>query len=96
MTEKLKTIKFRDHLRNFLKNKKFKAIYDTWGDAIRDEIKPRDTEISRLESELAETKRLLEIERLRSKTRGDSLMKATELIDLIKAKYTAQEAERGK
>ena len=44
----IRLLRFKDHLKESLKDPVSKAIFDTWGEAIRDEIKPRDKEIDQL------------------------------------------------
>ena len=54
----IKLPSFEDHLKESLKDPISKAIYDTWGDALMDEIRPRDKIIRRLR---------LQIKKLREK-----------------------------
>ncbi len=48
----IKLLGVEDHVKESLKDPVSKAIFDTWGEAIRDEIKPRDKEITRLRQKI--------------------------------------------
>lgn len=43
---------FQDHLKKSLKDPVSKARFDTWGEAIRDEIKPRQKQIAQLRKKI--------------------------------------------
>lgn len=50
---------FNEHLKEMLKDPIFKAGFDAWGDAIKEEIKPRDERIAQLEAKIAELEKQL-------------------------------------
>ena len=48
----MKLPRFRDHLKEKMKDPYFKGGWEAWGDAIKTEIAPRDREIFRLNKKI--------------------------------------------